>query len=113
MMVEPIICDGINATNLIKSVVICHRKKTKFNETDEQLIRKACVDFVAKDIRPFKAIEGGGLRCLLYTVLALMKKYPVMSKDDLDRLLPSRMTIAKDLNKKAQSIRQYISQLFL
>lgn len=89
------------------------KRKMKFSKTDEQSIRKACVDLIAKDIRPFKAIEGVGLRCLLHSVLALAKKYPIISKDDLDRLLPSRTTIETDLNKKAQSIRQYITQLFL
>lgn len=89
------------------------KKKIKFVESDEKIMRNACVNFIAKDIRPFYAIEGHGLRDLLYTVSNITKKYPMITKDDLDRLLPSRRTIQKDLHEKAQSIRQYIKQLFI
>lgn len=88
------------------------KKKPKLSETDENLLRNACVDFVAKDIRPFKAIQGSGLKGLLSAVLDITKKYPMATKDDLNRFLPTQKTVRKDLGVRAQTIRQYIVQLF-
>lgn len=89
------------------------KKKQKLNETYDNLLRNACVDFVAKDIRPFKAIEGSGLKELLGAVSEITKKYPMITKDDLNRFLPTERTVRKDLNERALMIRKYISQLFL
>lgn len=89
------------------------KKKIKLCETDQEMLRNACVNFVVKDIRPFRSVEGSGLKELLHSALFIARKYPMISKDDLDRFIPSRMTVRKDLEGKAKLIRQQIRQLFL
>lgn len=76
-------------------------EKTKLSKNDIDAIRDAATEFIVRDIRPFYAIEGEGLRNLLKTMIRVGKNYRMLSEDDIKRLLPARMTMHRHVDKKA------------
>lgn len=76
--------------------------KITFTKNDFNVVRDATIKFVAKDIRPISAIEGEGIRDLIYELVLIGKKYPKILISDIDRLLPSRRTVGRHLAKRAE-----------
>lgn len=89
------------------------KKKMKIHEKDQEELKESCVYFVANDMRPFHAVESVGMKRLLETVMNITKKYPMITRDDLNRILPCRKTVVNRTKEKAETIRQHITQLFL
>lgn len=73
----------------------------KFKMNELQDLRNAAARFVVKDVRPFIAIEGEGLRGLIYAAVQLGKKYPQMTEEDLKKALPSRNTLIPIIQQEA------------
>lgn len=87
-------------------------KRIKFSESDIDKVRNAAMQFVVKDIRPFYAVEGEGLRCLCKTMILLGRKYPQMSDADIESLIPHRTVIRERVDDKAEEIQQTIKANF-
>lgn len=75
------------------------KKSTKFSSNEKSKIKMACVNFVAKDLRPFYAIEGDGLFDLLEQVMLISKSHPHMTRSDLEKLIPCANTVRSDVVK--------------
>lgn len=52
------------------------KNRIQFSKYDKDIIREAAVKFVAKDIRPFYAIEGEGLIDLCTSMVMIGQNYP-------------------------------------
>lgn len=76
--------------------------KITFTKNDFNVIRDATIKFVAKDIRPISAIDGRGIRDLIYEMVSIGIKYPKITISDIDRLLPSPRTLGRHLVKRAE-----------
>lgn len=86
------------------------KKQTAFKEIDIKNIRDAAVKFVVKDYRPFYAVDCEGLKELCYAMVHLGQQYPHMSNDDLQRIMPCRMTVQKDVTTKSLELINYMSK---
>lgn len=69
------------------------KRKVNFALKDKQLVTRAAVNFCAKDVRPFNAIQCTGLGELLYDVSVIANKYGKMSKESFMDLLPVPNTV--------------------
>lgn len=67
------------------------------------VIRNAAAQFIVRDIRPFYAIEGVGLRELIYSGILLGRKYPRMTRADLKTALPARSTLVSRVHEMADN----------
>lgn len=83
-------------------------KRLKFDDNDKKSVYQASAKFVSLDLRPFRAIEGGGLNDLLVAAMQLGKKYPFMTEDDLKKIIPSSTTIRQIVKNNANSTRELI-----
>lgn len=84
------------------------KKPITIKEIDMARLREAAIKFVVKDLRPFYAIEGDGLNDLCKAILHLGQKYPTMSEDDFNNVMPSRQTVSRDVIKKSDEVRNNI-----
>lgn len=91
------------------SKFLVSKKPITFKDFDIVRVRDAATKFVVKDRRPYYAIEGEGLNDLCKAILQLAQKYPTMADDDFAKIIPSRMTIARDVLKKSNDVRNIIS----
>lgn len=71
------------------------------------MFENRCI-FVIKDLRPFKAIEGEGMMDLLKVMVHLGSKYPWMTDDDIEDLIPCRKTIRNDVQLKTDEAKSMI-----
>lgn len=71
-------------------------------------LREAAANFVAKDLRPYSAIEGDGLRKLCLAVMKFGQKYKIATENDLMDVLPCRNTVKAYVSKNAESIKEVI-----
>lgn len=99
---------GNHQPSILKFLV--SKKSITFKEIDIASVREAAMKFVVKDLRPFYAIEGDGLNELCKTMLQLGQKYPTMSDHDFANIMPSRTTVARDVVKKSNDVRNIISK---
>lgn len=77
------------------------RIKFKLNELEG--VYDAGAWFIVKGVLSFRAIEGEGLRKLIYAALQLGKKYPNMTEEDLKIALPSRNSVKTRVHRMAAS----------
>lgn len=78
-----------------------HQGSIKFTEFDKQVIRDGAEKFIVKDLRPFFALEGDGLRSFLRAAIQIGKRYPCITENDIDRLIPSRRTMKRHVDEKS------------
>lgn len=74
-----------------------------FKLAELEQIKDAAAKFIVKDIRPFLAIEGEGLRDLIYSGIQLGRKYPKMNEADLRNAIPTRNTVLARVHEMAES----------
>lgn len=86
--------------------------RINFSESDTSNMRDAAMQFVVRDIRPFYAVEGDGLRNFCKTMLMIGQKYSLMSDDDIERLIPHRTVITEHVHKKAEEVKRMIMEDF-
>lgn len=87
-------------------------KKLKFSESDINNVRDAAMQFIVKDIRPFYALEGDGLRELCKALIIVGQKYTRMSDADIENLIPHRKVIKKRVDEKAIYVQKTIMEDF-
>lgn len=79
-------------------------------EMKEQLkMGSAC--FVAKDLRPYKAVECVGLLDLCNACMKFGQKYRNAKREDLEDAMPSRNTVRNTVSEIAQSNRNKIKPI--
>lgn len=91
------ICQKIDVTNNKLKLIIRPEIKNDF--------KKAAAMFVAKDLRPYLAVEGEGLFELLVTAMKFGQQYKKATDDDLRNMLPSRNTVRSHLEQLACEIK--------
>lgn len=96
------ICHAIDQNNQRKSIVHAEDKKS---------IKEAAVSFVAKDLRPYSAIEGEGLLDLCGAVMKFGKTYKTATINDLHKVMPSRNTVRSCIKMKAKSMKSEIKSV--
>lgn len=83
------ICNAIGAPKLDGFI----QREIKLNKFEQDVLTKAAVKFCYKDMRPFVAVEGDGLRGLLEAVSAISAKYGRLSESQLKKVLPVANTV--------------------
>ena len=68
----------------------------------------ACIKFVAKDMRAFKAIEGDGLKDVVQQSIAIGAQYENVSASSI---IPSRHTVKRKLCEKASNTQLQLAKL--
>lgn len=104
-------CPGLKNTTFMDTFLSneqTHMSKVRFSESDKKLIRDAAEKFIVLDIRPFFALEGEGLRYLLKAAIEIGKRYPTITKEDIDKLIPSRRTMGRHVHMKAYNSKDQI-----
>lgn len=82
-----------------KSCSINHRKvqqskdEVTFTSEQKRIMSVAALEFVAKDLRPFAAIEGAGFLSFLREFSEFCNT--PMDEQQIKRLLPSRYTVSQ------------------
>lgn len=71
----------------------------KVTQEDIMKVREGCAKFIALDIRPFFAVEGEGFKALLKSIIEICNKYDNLNENDIVRLLPGRLTMARYIEK--------------
>lgn len=89
---------------------VVKKKATEFKEMDIKNVREAAMKFVVKDYRPFYAIECEGLKDLCYAMVLFGQKYSNMSKDDFEKILPSRQTVGRDVSARSLELINVMSK---
>lgn len=74
----------------------------------KQNFKISAVNFVAKDLRPYSAIEGSVLRELCVASMKFGKIYKKATEADLRDVLPIRNTVRADMTKSAKQIKNDI-----
>lgn len=96
------VCNG-NDNRVMPAVLIA--------TIDKEKLKMASANFVAQDLRPFYAIECKGLRDLCYTCMTIGQKYRSASREDFDKMMPSRNTVKSAIAIIADNKRSIVSQL--
>lgn len=69
------------------------QREIKLNTSEKDELIKAAVKFCYKDMRPFVAVEGEGLRSLLEAISTISAKYGRLSGYQLKEMLPVANTV--------------------
>lgn len=75
----------------------------RFTETNKKIIRDGAEKFIVLDLRPYFALEGDGLRSFLRAAIQISKRYPSITEEDIDKLIPSRRTMNRHIDEKANT----------
>lgn len=65
----------------------------------------SCINFVSKDLRPYKAVEDAGFLDLIQTAWNLGAEFGQISTEKLVEVLPSRQAVSYNITAKANDIR--------
>lgn len=76
-----------------KGITVSRADKTNLIET--------CVDFVAKDMRPFETLNGEGLLDFARNIWNLGVKYGSISREEIADIIPHPTTVSNNATKKA------------
>lgn len=87
-------------------------KKTKIIQEDLNKVKGACVKFIAKDLRPYNAMEGDGLFDLLKCMINIGKIYPMISESEMNNLIPCRNTVKSEVVNFANDMKTKIKNYF-
>ena len=82
-------------------------KETALPGSVRSRFNKVCVDFVASDLQPFKAVEENGLNELAQQAICISAKY---GKISAAKLLPSRFTVKRLACDQAIEVKAYLAQ---
>lgn len=85
-------------------------KSAQFSKSEIDTIRDAAAEFVVKDIRPFYAVEGQGLRNLIKSINNVSRKHQNLSDADIEYLIPSRKVVRNHVDDKAIKAQEIIKK---
>lgn len=91
------------STTLDSFLSITSNSTFRFTESDKKIIRDGAEKFIVQDLRPYFALEGDGLRSFLRAAIQIGKRYPTITEKDIDKLVPSRRTMKRHVNEKAET----------
>lgn len=105
---------GTNTNSLIR-----HKCHTPFDKSKviniapdmKSKLKTASASFVAKDLRPYRAVECEGLLDLCTACMQFGQKYRSATRKDLLNALPSRNTVRNAVTDIAQSNRNKIKEI--
>lgn len=95
----------------VNSDIVVARKKTDrkrpliIRPETKVASKDAASNFIAKDLRPYLAIEGNGLFELLTVAMKFGQSYRKATEDDLREVIPSRNTVRAHLEQLASQIK--------
>lgn len=78
------------------------QRKTKISQQHQQKLREGCVQYVCNDLRPYYAVEGKGLRELVYACMLIGQAYPHLSREEFDENFPKRSTVQREVQPRVQ-----------
>lgn len=81
--------------------VIMDSESLNISNEDKTKLLRAAVQFVTKDLRPFVAIECEGITDLLYLIWNLGGKHGSISREDLQKAMPSAVTVSRQVCRTA------------
>lgn len=109
-MIENLSNDG--NTNRLKRHS-CDSKQTEdgmiVSSVDKNSLKSAAVNFIAKDLRPYSAVQDEGLRDLCIASMRFGQKNIRAQPKDLVKALPTRNTVKDAISSKANAIQKSIS----
>lgn len=88
-----------------------NNSKLVISKLDKDKLKTASVKFVAKDLRPYFALECEGLLDLCEASMKFGQKYRRAGRSDLSLALPSRNTVKDAVCKFADDTRKSIADL--
>ena len=80
------------------SITAFYKKKTPAPRTAKEKLHLACVEFVCRDLRPLKSVEGAGMVNLVQAAIDVGAQH---GKLDAKCVLPSRNTLKRKLVESA------------
>lgn len=86
------------------------QKKINISQHHHDELREGTVQFVCADLRPLRAIECQGLLALIQAAVSLGQAYPKLSKEQVRQIIPSRCTVAREVEAKADTAREMIKR---
>lgn len=89
-----------------------NRSHTNISQNDITEIHNAASKFIALDIRPFSAVDGDGLRTLVWTVAKIARKYRNLTDKDIERLIPHRSTVSRNVSNVSRQAIAMITEDF-
>lgn len=67
------------------------------------------VKFIAKDLRPFNAIDGERFVNLMKAMIYIVQKYPFISEENIRQILPCRKSAKNYVNEYADNMKHIIA----
>lgn len=74
-------------------------------------LKNASCNFIAKDLRPYSALEGEGLLELCNACMKFGQNYKQATSDDLRSALPSRNTVNSEISRRAIEVKNQIKSV--
>lgn len=99
-----------NGPQPLISKFLTSNKYTQFKQNDIDSVKEAAVKFVVKDRRPYYAVQGDGFIDVCKAMVRLGQKYPKLNNNDIERIIPSRQTVANDVRIKSNQAIDIISR---
>lgn len=85
-------------------------EKTKVSQKHITQLKEASVQYICDDLRPYSAVEGSGLFKLICTGVELAKSYPMITPEDIARILPSRRSVQRYTESKVKDVKEIMSK---
>lgn len=77
------------------------KKKMSINAVDKGKLVDAALKIVTTDLRPYAVVEGEGMLHFTHTIWNLGAKYGNIQKEDLIEIMPSAITMSRQVKLKA------------
>lgn len=97
-------CSNKNKNSSTMDSFLTSSSTFRFTESDKQIIRDGAEKFIVRDLRPYFALEGEGLRSFLRAAIQIGKRYPTITEEGIDKLIPSRRTMKRQVEGKTEII---------
>lgn len=82
---------------------------TQISEKHISALKEGSVRYKCEDLRPYTAIEGNGLFQLVTAAAELGKSYPMITAEDIKRVLPGRKTVHRSVESKLVHVKAVIA----
>lgn len=110
--------DDGNTNRLLRHICFENRidgskdiSRTIVRKSDKESLKLAGAKFVAKDLRPFQAIEGDGLKDLCVASMRFGQQNRKATRDDLISAMPTRNTVKDAVAQIANTKRKQVANV--
>lgn len=90
------------------TALLSAKKPTKISAQDQQNLRNGIIQFICSDLRPFNAVEGKGFCAAMSAAIKIGQTYPSLESTEIKKILPSRSTIQRDIESKADVAKENV-----